>query len=284
MKRTLKIGASFSGKISTGPYENTSPGFFAEEVFEEEYPNLDSLDYVIRETQAKLHNICYQQFKEIEQRLVVERIQRERDEFRFYTTEDGQQYPSVTSILNFDADFFVPLVHLSQYSAQGTITHARVAEYVKSGLWVDAKDIGEIWAEIVICKGGDLKLSTDIGDFPALLKKFPITDMKNCGVVYNHEKRYAGTPDFEGIPDFAGAEKVPTLFDVKRTADKVKNLCQLAMYAKCEGMEHIEQVCIIVLNDKTEQGYSKPIVSKEIGNYFNIALGKREAFKKRYGC
>jgi len=282
MKRTIKLGASFSGKISTGSYENTNPGFYAEEVFELEGDN-NVADSVIQSRQSDLHQICYRQFSELEQRLIAERIQKERKEFRFYLTESGEQYPSVTSFLNYDADFFMPEPELQQYASCGNITHARVEEFIKSGKWVDPKEIGDMWTDIVIVKGGNLQLNIDCGDFPSFLKKYPISNMRNGSRGFNHEHRYAGTDDFQGIPEFKDCEKVDTLFDVKRTPEKVKNFMQLASYAKRKGWENIKQLCIIPLNDKTDQGYSKPIVTTEIDNYFKMAMDKRQAFKKRYG-
>ena len=114
------------------------------------------------------------------------------------------------------------------------------------------------------------------------MKKYPITQMK-CGErLRNEEYLYCGENDFIGIPDFKDAEKVMTVFDVKRTADKVKNGLQLAAYAKMLG---VKQGIICQINDKTEQGFSKPIVydEKTLDGYFLMFTRKRNAFKARYG-
>ena len=101
--------------------------------------------------------------------------------------------------------------------------------------------------------------------------------LENGDSVTNEKDRYAGTPD--GYAVVAG---VPTIFDIKRTPEKVKNFMQMSAYAKACGKK-IEQMMIIPLNDKTEQGFSKPIVSSDIDKYFELFLYKRKDFKKVYG-
>jgi hypothetical protein len=71
--------------------------------------------------------------------------------------------------------------------------------------------------------------------------------------------------------------------DVKRTVDKVKNFKQIAAYCKMKGYEHIKQMMIVPLNNKTQQGFSKPVIETRIDNYFEMFLKDREAFTKRFG-
>ena len=276
--RTIKIGGSYSGKISTGSYENANPGFYVDETIDD----CQMTDAQVAERLAFWNKMCFDKFKEAEQDAIRERIERERRDLRIIKGEDGRLYPSVTSIINFDADFFVSQEELIQYAAQGNIIDARVKEFIKTGNWVEPKALQDVWTDIVICAKGSLALSTDVGDFPAFLKKYPITQMK-CGErLRNEEYLYCGENDFIGIPDFKDAEKVMTVFDVKRTADKVKNGLQLAAYAKMLG---VKQGIICQINDKTEQGFSKPIVydEKTLDGYFLMFTRKRNAFKARYG-
>lgn len=279
MKRTIKVGASFSGKIATGPYENANPGFYAEEVFDTELEGA-ALDSLINRRQQELHAISYRQFQGVEYSAAVERIEKEKKGIRLYPRGD-KKYPSVTSILGFEGlGFFCSDEDLEQYAAQGIITHARVAHYINTNKWVNPIEIPECWPHLHTLKTGKLGLSWDCADFPAFLKKYPIENMRNGEIVYNDELGYAGTPDFFGVPKFDGAEAVETCFDVKRTVDKVKNFTQTAAYSVPLG---VKQLCIIPLNDETQQKFSKPLVSKNVGEYFEIFAQKREAFRKRYG-
>uniref|UniRef100_A0A6M3J4X9 Uncharacterized protein n=1 Tax=viral metagenome TaxID=1070528 RepID=A0A6M3J4X9_9ZZZZ len=278
MKRTIKIQASVQGVISTGSYQNLRPGYLIEETIEEcDYDQ----DLIVAQTKD-LYEKCYGLLREAEQKAIAERIQRERADLRFrLSPTSGKELPSVTSIINFDADFFVSAEDLTQYASQGQICHARVAEYIRSGKWVEPKTIDSIWTDIVIITKGSLKLSLDSGDFPAFLEKYPISDMKNGEVIYNEEHGYSGELDFIGIPKFKDALEIPTVFDVKRTVDKIKGGMQVAAYSKAKG---IKQAILIPLNNKTDQGYSKPTVFNEqqLEGYWKMFLSKREEFKKRY--
>lgn len=278
MKKKLKISSAFSGVVATGSYENARPAFSAEQEFEVDCQTEEEINYVIEEVQSQLHVICYEKFKAVEQQMIAERIQKERKDIRFYE-KDGVKYPSVTSIINFDSDFFCSETELQQYASQSNITHARVAEFIKSGKWVEPKELSECWTDIVICTKGDLQLDIDAGDFPAFLKKYPMKEMKNFDdPVFNEEFLFAGTPDFQALVD-----EIPTLADVKRTIDKIKLFMQTAAYSKCKGLENIKQLMGIELNNKTQQGFSKPVIEIRIDNYFSMFLQKRKSFKERYG-
>jgi len=96
--------------------------------------------------------------------------------------------------------------------------------------------------------------------------------------------KFCGTPDIRECYH----ESKKTLGDVKRTADKVKNFKQMAAYILAEeenGATPYEQMMIIPLNDKTEQGFSKPIIGdrKAIDEYQKMFLRDRENFAKRFG-
>lgn len=275
----VNISASFNGVISRGSYENSRPGFAVSAEFDlEDGKNLLT---TADEIQKKLHSVCYQNFKACEEQFIIERVNKERADMRFYPSPIGK-IPSVTSIIGFDADMYCPPEELAQYASQSNICHEQVRNFIKTGEWKEAKDL-DTWSDMVIVKKGSLMLETDGWSFPDLLEKYPIKDMKNSDASFNEEFKYAGTPDFIGIPEFEGAEKVPTIFDVKRTADKNKNFKQMAAYAKMKGYEDIKQMCIIILNNKTKQGFSKPIVEKRIDQYFGWFLKDRESFRKRFG-
>ena len=277
MKRKIKVEASFSGVLPTGSYANSRPGFLASMEYEADFATEAEVSMNIELAQQELQGICYKNFQSEANRAKVMKIQEDRKDFRFYTLPNGEEVPSVTSILNYDSDFLMDEGELKQYASQGNIIHAQVAEFIKGGVWKVPQDIEGIAPDLFILKSGNLKLSLDGWDFQAFLKKYPMENMENGESVFNEKERYAGTPD-----GFSVVGGISTIFDIKRTPEKVKNFMQMAAYAKASGRA-IQQMMIIPLNDKTEQGFSKPIVSTDIDKYFELFLFKRREFKKVYG-
>jgi len=276
----IKISVGFSGVIATGSYQNARPSYGAEIEFEipDNKNNEDKAKSIITDAQRDLQRICYRNFKQDEEKQTIEKIQRERKDFRIY--EGG--FPSVTSILNWDADFWVTAVELQQYASQGSLIHAQVAEYIETGEWKPVEKIDGTWSDLVIVKKGKLQLPISGWSFPDFLKKYPVEKMECGRPVISKEHKFGGTPDIR-VCYYDGKK---TLADVKRTAQKLKNFKQIAAYIIAEeenGEEPYEQMMIIVLNDKTKQGFSKPLISTEISQYKRMFLVDRENFKKRYG-
>lgn len=278
----IKVSASYSGKLPVAAYSNVNPGFFAEVEFESEFSaGSVETNSAINLLQKDLHAICLKNFQIVAEAAKVEKIKADMKGFRFYPTESGS-YPSVTTINDPDFKAWVGEDELRIATSEGNILHARAAHFITTGEWVDPKKLDGVGPDLLICKGRIL----DYWDFPKMLEKYPIREMKNGRTVYNHAERYAGTFDMEGLYPMGGdkdAELVPTLFDFKRTADRDKNFCQIAAYAKCEGMEHIKQMGIIQINTDTAQGFSKPILSPSIDKYFEVFQFKRKAFLETYG-
>jgi len=271
----IKVMAGFSGVIATGSYQNARPSYTAEIEFEVADGQVSN---AIDNFQKKLQEICYRNFKQDEQTQTIERIQRERKDFRIY--QGG--FPSVTSILNWDADFWVTAVELQQYASQGSLIHAQVAEYIKTGEWRPVDKIDGTWSDLVIIKKGELQLPISGWSFPDFLKKYPVDKMVCGEPIISKEHKFGGTPDIR-VCYYEGKK---TLADVKRTPQPLKNFKQIAAYIIAEeenGESPYEQMMIIVLNDKTKQGFSKPVISTKIGQYKQMFLKDREDFKKRYG-
>ena len=275
MKRKLIVSASFQGVLPTGSYSNMRPMFSASEEFEFDGDN-SLVDDVIMTRQQELQSICYQNFEMEANKAKILKIQEDRKDFRFYQLASGEEVPSVTSILNYDTEFLMDSEELKQYASQGNIIHAQVAEFIKTGTWKNPQDIEGLAPDLFILKKGNLNLSLDGWDFQAFLKKYPMESLKNGETVLSELHRYGGLPDGYGV-----SGGVPTIFDIKRTPEKVKNFMQMAAYAKA-SKEKISQMMIIPLNDKTEQGFSKPIISTDIDKYFELFLYKRREFKKVY--
>ena len=276
----IKVSAGFSGTIATGSYQNAKPSYFAE--VEYDIPDdiaTEDLQERVKEGQQELQAICYANFKQDEQIQTVERINRERKDIRFY---DG--FPSITSIISWDADFYISPEDLAQYASQGNLTHTQVNHFITTGKWAEPKDIEGTWADIVIIKKGKLQLSLSGWDFLSFLKLYPLEKMENGVVVKSDKHKFAGTPD---IKCFYKEKK--TLADVKRTPDKVKNFKQMAAYILAEeeqGEKPYNQMMIVPLNAKTKQGFSKPIICEgrdKIKQYQDMFLRDRKNFQARFG-
>lgn len=280
MSRKITVKSEFSGVVPTASYSNFRPGFSAEETFDFEGTK-DELDILISDRQNELHLLCYQNFQMVAEKARIEKVKGDLKNFRFYE-KDSVQYPSVTSFLNYDKEFFVSDEELKQYAAQGSIIDWEVRNFVETGVWVESKDVPELAADRWIIKSGKLQLALTGWDFQGFLKKYPITNMKSVKEpVFNEQFRYAGTPDIIG--EYNG---LPTLVSIKRTKNELDNFVQDSCYAKCEGMAHIKQIMVVPL--KSEQdggnlcGYGKPSVTTDIDRYFEIAKYKRNEFKKVY--
>lgn len=279
----IKIPAGFTGVIATGSYQNARPSYAAEVEFEIDRKievgvvDNEVLDFIDKYQKA-LQEVCYRNFKQDEQKQTIERIQRERQDFRMYQGN----LPSVTSILNWDADFWVTAIQLQQYASQGQLVHAQVAEFIRTGEWKPVEKIDGTWSDLVILKKGELQLPISGWSFPDFLKKYPIEKMERGEPITSKEYQFGGTPDIR-VCYYEGKK---TLADVKRTANKLKDFKQIAAYIIAEeenGESPYKQMMVIVLNDKTKQGFSKPIISTEISQYKKMFLKDRENFKKRYG-
>lgn len=276
MLRKIKVEASFSGVLTTGSYSNMRPGFLASMEYEQDFESEDGLKLAIETSQQELQAICYENFQSEANKAKILKIQNDRKDFRFYKLPSGEEVPSVTSILNYDSEFLMADDELKQYASQGTLIHCQVHEYIKTGIWRKLGEIENTTADLFIIKKGNLGLSLDGWDFPSFLKKYKLENLENGEEVINEKERYGGLPDGYGT-----YEGLQTIFDIKRTPEKVKNFMQMAAYAKASGRK-IEQMMIIPLNDKTEQGFSKPILSTDIDKYYELFLYKRREFRKVY--
>ncbi len=208
---------------------------------------------------------------------------REERDLRFNINPvTGIKSPSVTTIINFDADFFVSEKDLAEYAAQGSIIDAKVRQYINTGVWVAASEMPCVASWVDVLAKGDLGLKSDAGDFLGFLKRYPFKDMTTLSRLYHKEDLYNGEVDFIGTPLFQGAEESCTVVDIKRTASKGKNGMQLAAYCQ---MMNFHQGIIVVINDKTKQGFSKPKVYDRdmIDMYYQQFLVKREEFRDYYG-
>lgn len=282
MKRKIVISSSYSGVIPVAEYANARPGFSAQEEFEIEFSDKKELDMIIEERQRELMAICLQNFTQEADKARIQKIKNDLKNFRFYTV-DGEEFPSVTSIQNYDKVFEVSDSDLRQYASQGNIYDAEVRNYIKTGVFKPSSELLECTADRHIIKTGSLQLSLEPCKIVEFLEKFPIKKLRvHEEPLVNRQYRYAGVPDLIG--EYDGLE---TLVSIKRTKNPKENFIQESAYAKCEGMGKIKQALVIELKNEADGGnkcgYAKPSVTQELDKFFELFLYRRNEVKKIYG-
>lgn len=292
MKRTIEISASFTGKISTAQFENEQPFFSAKEIVEMEDDNT-LVDMFINLRQSQLKQICYEQFKQHAEIAYQEKVAKSYQNIRFYDAGNGKKYPSVTSIIGMDDNFFVSADELAQYGARGTVIHKQIELFLKDGIWRDYKDIPEVAFQVMTVLKGTLGLQLDDVNFINFANDYPFTVIAQEKQVINHEHKYAGRLDILCTIDSKNKGKwdkiegiqfdVPTILDIKTATslDKVKGFTQQAAYAMTDST--IKQIGLIHLTKENVCGYAKPQITPKIEAYWNIFLNKRNLFQQRYG-
>lgn len=296
MRRIIEISASFTGKISTGQFENESPYFSAKETIDvDDFADglVIDIDKLIEERQSDLKSICYEQFKKHATIAYQEKIAKTYQNIRFYDAGNGEKYPSVTSIINMDENFFVTPDELAQSASRGTIIHKQVEEFLKTGVWPDYKSIPELAPHVMTVVKGSLGLLLDDVSFVNFYKDYPFKVLLQEGRVINPEHKYAGRFDILCIIEKSNPGKwdkvegvqfdVNTLLDIKTgsSLDKTKGFTQQSAYAK--ALDNVAQIGLIHLTKENQCGFAKPSLTAKIESYWNIFLNKRVQFNQRYG-
>src|SRR3990167_3091604 len=299
MKKTVEISASFSGKISTGSFENESPYFSVKETYElgENSTEKEKADFdnekFIQSRQKELHDICYQQFKQQADIAYTDRIAKEYQNIRFYDAGAGLKYPSVTSIIGMDDKFFIPEDELAQAGARGTILHKQAEIFLKTGEWKEPKDIAEISFDYLTLVKGNKNLLLDDVNFRGFYKDYPFKVLELEATVINNDLKFGGRYDIKALIESANKSKwdkvegiifdTPVLLDLKTSAslDKIKGFTQLSAYAMCD--QEIKGIGLIHLNNEVQAGFSKPVFTTNLERYQEIFRNQREQFRKRYG-
>ena len=231
--------------------------------------------------QQELSNSCYTKFLECEQRSLVDRINKQRKDLRFYDV--GQKkYPSITSIISWDKDFFISQEQLVQYAARGTIVHKQIEVYIQTGIWKEAKDIPELHPEYVIVRKGSLNLDLNGYHISDFIMKFQPTEIELEKTSYNHDHLYAGRYDVK-----CTLSQKRTLIDWKtsKSLDKKYVAQQLAAHMMCPENDDVEQLMAVPINNTTKQGFSTPLTltREEAKPFFDLFLKNRANFKQRFG-
>lgn len=261
-----------------------APSFYVEVQYDTSAEG-EALILEIDSLHKKLHAEAYGNFKIVADAAKVEKIKNDLKGFRFYKTPLGE-YPSVTTIIEPEFKSYVTEQQLEMAIAEGNIQDARAKHFIQTGEWLDTWDslkrLEGVASDLLLCS----RTITEAWDFPAMLKKYPIKDLKVGRVLISDGHRYAGTNDAECLYPLGGekdGEPVPTIIDFKRTPDEKKNYIQTAAYAKCPGMEHIRQAMLISVNPDNQQRFSKPLVNVNIPMWFEVFLERRKTFEATYG-
>lgn len=295
MKRIIEITSSFTGKISTAQFENASPFFSLKDTIELDVDEVETaeIDRFINTRQRELQAMCVAEFNRYADILYQEKVAKAYKNIRFYDIGDGLKVPSVTSIINMDANFFTSPNDLAQMAARGTIIHKQVELFLKDGKWREPKEIPEIAFEVMTVAKGTLGLSLEDVDFPAFYAKYPFRVLEQEKVLTNKEHKYAGRMDILCVIESSNKGAwdkvegiqfdVPTILDVKTGAslDKAKGYTQQSAYAMC--LPEVKQIGLIHLTKENQCGYAKPSITQKIDAYANIFLKQRQLFAERYG-
>lgn len=277
--RKIELGGSMEALVSTGPFENQRVFFHFKECLEGEFSDAELVTKQRTLYKTHVSDLVEEQEKE----LTIKAVQKEFKHLRIMQCPIcGKKKPSVTTVRDFDSKgFFCTDQELDVAIALGCIQDLRGRHFVSTGDWKDAKDIETCWPHLVTLKKYSVDPSqANAFNFPAFLKKYPIKDMKVGERLWDCENEITFEPDFFGTPEGDWAENVPTVFDWKRNVDKLSAMTQMSVCAKKLGLT---QMVAIPVNGETAQGFSKPVVSKDVNGYFEIFMDKRRAFRKRYG-
>lgn len=263
--------------VSTGPFENQTVFQSFKEVLEGDFTD-EQLQEIQRD---KFNKFCVKPIELQEQELSIKAIEKEFKHLRILACPlCFKKHPSITTVRDFDSKgFYCSEQQLDIAIALGMIADIKCRHYVETGKWVPAKEIEACWPHLVTIKGtGE---DADAFKFDAFLKKYPLKDLKNGERFFNCEMEITSEPDLLATPvDWDIAESVPSVLDYKRNVDKLSAFTQMSVIAKHYGLT---QMIAIPVNGDTAQGFSKPVVSKDVNGYFEIAMDKRRKFRKRYG-
>lgn len=286
MLRKIRVEASFSGVLPTGSWANMRPGFLASMEYEADFANQEEVNMAVECAQQELQGICFSNFEAEAQKAKVMKVQEDLKSFRFHDI-DGEKFPSVSTVSSYDKTFYCKEEDLPLYCAQGNVIDAEIRNFVRTGKWIDGKDLMECTADMFILKNRVTEtgkhLSMEPCKFREFLAKFPISDLKSIEKVISSKKhRIAGTPDLIGT--YNGLK---TLVSIKRTKSEVDNFIQEAGYSLCDGLEDIQQFMVVEMKLEEDGGnkcgFSKPGVTAEVARFQELFLRKRQEVLKIYG-
>ena len=267
------------GVISEAPFENFRTSFACG--MKVELPENSDWQAIREELLNDNQQALMFRFELLKNKLKADYIQKQMAGIRFREKE-GRQYPSVTSILGFDKDFFISDVDLTQYGARGSIVHKLIEHYCDNGKWLDLKELVGLYPDFredaSIMHRGNLGLTLETLSYEKFMEvhekdfEFGIKEI----IIFNDKYLYSGRTDMIG--KYKGKKSI---IDWK---SGVGDFPQLAAYAKGDDIEGIEQLVICpVGKTDNKSGVMKPRVTINIEKEFNTFLKARAKFAERFG-
>ena len=264
-----EIHVGLSGVIPIASYENLRPAFD----ITAELNETDNLD----ECFDKLKSTLRSQFDREANQAKTDLIEKQYKNIRF-REKNGKKYPSVTSITDWSKEWRISEDELLQYGARGTIVHALIGEYIKTGEWVAPETLPTLREDLLVLATGSLGLKyQDCSHkkfFEQFGKDFEFAESIEKEV-YNDEHLYSGRYDAKCL--YKGKLSI---IDFKTGSSYHHK--QLAAYSVCEeGIEQLVVCPVGVANNKV--GYKKPSATEQIRDNFKVFLKDRAKFHKRFG-
>ncbi len=278
--RIKEVTVGKSGVIPKASYSNLRPSYNITIELDE---NDNENDVILR---AK--ELVNKHFELDEYRAHVDLLQKQFKEIRFYDAPEGLKYPSITSVLYYDKDWFISKGDLIQYGSMGTIIHEvfwfALNSYLKDKkiIWKDPMEFSNLQKEIGIVLNGSLKLDWNHYSYKEFGNEYIPKIKKVYGieqVLLNPQIRVGGTYDLIAELEL---DKKPILssIDLKTGAYDMR---QLAFHAKTWNEIHeekIQQMVVFPLGKTTNKcGYEKPKVETDIDKHWDSLLEKRSIFK-----
>lgn len=240
-------------------------------------------DAIIEKKRVQLKELLRKELAERERQSYQKYLQRLRKDIRWGKI-GNELYPHVTSILETvnPTDFYMDKDKLRAYAARGQVLDIVLQKFIQEGKWYDPmKELPETWKYLKQMKVHKLEMS---GNLPGWVEKYkPVFKVGHQQIV-NHRYKYVGEPDVA----FGFLNDIPTMFELKNRSsmskqEKLKAFKQNAAYANGENLENkVEQLCIIIINDDTKQGFSQPVVTTEIEKYFDLFLTDLFEFREMF--
>lgn len=212
------------------------------------------------------------------------------------TTRQNIQYPSVTTVLSGIDPIIFPANRLAQYAARGSIVHAQIRHFLRTGIWEDdllkipanEKELQRMISDISTVTRGFLRLSWKDCNFIGFLETYgkdfkPWNGSVGDEILFNDQYVYSATPDWPCL-----YKDEPAIVDFKTSSNypsaRVKKFKkQTSAYAKCYPEGVIKNTLIVPLNPKNKFGFGEPIIEQDIENYFNQFVEDRLAFSAIFG-
>ena len=269
---STEIVVSLSGVIPLADYENLRPFYSIKETYD--------IDINLKEKTERLRQFVGERLDADYAEIMARRVQKMRTDIRLIKA-GNEHFPSVTSIINWQGIDYDP-IKLQQYASRGTINHAIMREYLKTGIWKTAEEIPEILSDLMCVQQGELHLDYKECNPQGFIEKFGkdfTFDIIEKQII-NEKYKYGGTPDFVGT--YKGKKCVGD-WKTSMTIKETGAFKQMSAYANGDGLDGIEQLVICPLNPKNKCGYGSPMITEEIEKYFSLFLQDRINFKKVYG-